>query len=90
ETVTSESYCDLLQNHLPALLEDVPLHIRKEMWFQQDGAPPHFAIITIAIIRQFLNEKFGNKWIGRKGPRQCPPQSPDLTPLDFFLWGYVK
>ncbi|EFN64048.1 hypothetical protein EAG_09261, partial [Camponotus floridanus] len=60
ETVTSESYCDLLQNHLPALLEDVPLHIRREMWFQQDGAPPHFAIIT----RQFLNKKFGNKWIG--------------------------
>jgi hypothetical protein len=19
-----------------------------------------------------------------------PPRSPDLTPLDFFLWGYVK
>lgn len=86
ETVTSESYCDLLKNRLPALLEDVPLHIRREMWFQQDGAPPHFAIIT----RQFLNEKFGNKWIGRGGPRQWPPRSLDLTPLDFFLWGYVK
>ncbi|KZC08660.1 hypothetical protein WN55_11277 [Dufourea novaeangliae] len=57
ETVKSESYCDLLKNHLPALLEHVPLHIRREMWFQQDGASPHFAIIT----RQFLNEKFGNK-----------------------------
>ncbi|XP_076659903.1 uncharacterized protein LOC143363191 [Halictus rubicundus] len=86
ETVTSASYCDFLKNHLPALLEDVPLHVRREMWFQQDGAPPHFAIIT----RQFLNEKFGNKWIGRGGPRQWTPRSPDLTPLDFFLWGYVK
>ena len=19
-----------------------------------------------------------------------PPRSPDITPLDFFLWGYVK
>ncbi|KZC13233.1 hypothetical protein WN55_05932, partial [Dufourea novaeangliae] len=44
--------------------------------------PPHFAIIT----RQFLNEKFGNQRIGRGGPLRYP----DLTPLDFFLWGYVK
>jgi hypothetical protein len=21
---------------------------------------------------------------------ELPPQSPDLTPLDFFLWGYLK
>jgi len=20
----------------------------------------------------------------------CPPRSPDLTPCDFFLWGYIK
>ena len=26
-----------------------------------------------------------SRWIGKKTPR-----SPDLTPLDFFLWGYVK
>jgi hypothetical protein len=24
------------------------------------------------------------------GPIARPPRSPDLTPLDFFLWGYVK
>ncbi|GBM80433.1 hypothetical protein AVEN_145767-1 [Araneus ventricosus] len=24
------------------------------------------------------------------GPLAWPPRSPDLTPLDFFLWGYVK
>lgn len=23
-------------------------------------------------------------------PREWPPRSPDLTPLDFFLWGYLK
>jgi len=26
----------------------------------------------------------------RDGPTPWPPQSPDITPLDFFLWGYVK
>ncbi|ERL96059.1 hypothetical protein D910_00904, partial [Dendroctonus ponderosae] len=30
------------------------------------------------------------KWIGRNGFRNWPPTSPDLTPLDFFLWGYIK
>jgi hypothetical protein len=23
-------------------------------------------------------------------PLAWPPRSPDITPLDFFLWGYVK
>jgi hypothetical protein len=30
------------------------------------------------------------RWIGRGGPIAWPLRSPDLTPLDFFLWGYVK
>ena len=33
------------------------------------------------------------QWAGRgggQGWRAWPPRSPDLTPLDFFLWGYVK
>jgi hypothetical protein len=30
------------------------------------------------------------KWIGRGGPIAWPPRWPDLTPLNFFLWGYVK
>jgi hypothetical protein len=24
------------------------------------------------------------------GPIPWPPRSPDITPFDFFLWGYVK
>jgi hypothetical protein len=30
------------------------------------------------------------RWIGRGGSITWPPRLPDLTPLDFFLWGYVK
>ena len=29
-------------------------------------------------------------WIEREGPTLWPPRSPDITPLDFFLWGYVR
>jgi hypothetical protein len=31
-----------------------------------------------------------NRWIGKDGPTPCPPHSPDITPLDIFLWVYVK
>ncbi|KOC59408.1 hypothetical protein WH47_11037, partial [Habropoda laboriosa] len=30
------------------------------------------------------------RWIGRGGPVAWPPRSPDLNPLDYFLWGYLK
>ena len=41
-------------------------------------------------VRRSLNTTFQGRWIGRGGPIRWPPRSPDLTPLDFFLWGYVK
>jgi hypothetical protein len=41
------------------------------------------------------NSTLSNRWIGRAGATdeewlKWPPRSPDLTPCDFFLWGYVK
>lgn len=79
-------YLNFLSNELPILLERVPLNLRKEMWIQQDGAPPH----NSCIVREFLQRQFPEKWIGTNGPLLWPPRSPDLTPLDFFLWGYLK
>ncbi|PSN47052.1 hypothetical protein C0J52_09366 [Blattella germanica] len=29
-------------------------------------------------------------WIGQRGPIEFRPRSPDLTPMDFYLWGTVK
>jgi len=37
-----------------------------------------------------LDATFPNRWIGIDGPTPWPPRSPDITPLDFFLWRYVK
>ena len=55
--------------------------------FTQDGAPPHFS----CFVNDILNERFpGDAWIGRGGPIPWPPRSPDLSPLDFFLWAYIK
>lgn len=37
-----------------------------------------------------LREVFPHKLISRFGDIPWPPRSPDLTPMDFFLWGYLK
>ena len=37
--------------------------------------------------KQFLKNKFGEKrFIARGFPKKCPARSPDLTPLDFYLF----
>ena len=81
-----QGYLEFLQTQLPALLEDVPLIVRRDMWYMQDGAPAHWAVI----VRQHLNAYFGNRWIGREGPIAWPARSPDFNPLDFFYWGHMK
>ncbi|GFU68738.1 DDE 3 domain containing protein [Trichonephila clavipes] len=61
-------------------------HDVQELWFQQDGATCHTARATIDL----LKDTFGDRLISRFGPVNWPPRSCDLTPLDYFLWGYVK
>ncbi|CAH8494003.1 unnamed protein product [Dicrocoelium dendriticum] len=84
QNVTASSYKEMLQTwviprlHVEGLLSTV--------WWQQDGAPAHSA----QTVRQFLDDTFGHRWIGRGGPMEWPARSPDMNPLDFFLWGYLK
>ncbi|GFT71406.1 uncharacterized protein TNCV_970821 [Trichonephila clavipes] len=61
-------------------------HDVQELWFQQDGATCHTARATIDL----LKDTFGDRLISRFGPVNWPPRSCDLTPLDYFLWGYVR
>ncbi|GFW63852.1 hypothetical protein TNCV_3744561 [Trichonephila clavipes] len=61
-------------------------HDVQELWFQQDGAACSTARATIDL----LKDTFGDRLISRFGPVNWPPRSCDLTPLDYFLWGYVK
>lgn len=70
---------------MPIYLENVPLHIRQDMWFQHDGASPH----NSKIVTDYLSNVF-SKWFGTKGPNEWPLRSPDLTQLDVFFWGYLK
>lgn len=86
DRLTGEVYLRFLQGALNDLLEDVPLLLRRRMWFMQDGAPAHFT----REVREHLSQRFPNRWIGRGGPVPWPARSPDLTPMDFYLWGHMK
>jgi hypothetical protein len=87
-TVTGFNYLDMLQLWLmPQLQED-----NEDVIFQQDGGPPHLHVDVLA----HLNANLPGRWIGRAPDNYSllllpwPPRSPDLTPCDFFLWGYIK
>lgn len=94
--LNSHLFLNFLTDHLHNYLEEVPLAIRQDSWIQMDGAPAHLGR-NISI---WLRENFGQRWIARlpvnaeihngRGPVSWPPRSPDLTPLDFFIWGYLK
>ena len=82
--VNTESYLIMLREFL--LPELRRLRILRTTIFQQDGAPAHTAARCI----DWLQGRFGERIISRRCDMKWPPRSPDLTPPDFFLWGYLK
>ncbi len=50
---------------------------------QQGGARAHMSEQTMEFLLEFFNDRLVSVGL-------WPPRSPDLTPLDFFLWGHLK
>ena len=86
ETITGARYLEMLQNVILPLLEEIGEFNENRLIWQQDGAPPHW----YRPAREWLDQHFGQLWIGRNGPTAWPPRSPDLTACDFWLWGHLK
>ncbi|GFW89342.1 putative DD41D transposase [Trichonephila clavipes] len=82
-TVNVDRYRAMITNFL---IPELNNHDVQERWFQQDGATCHTARASIDL----LKDTFGDRLISRFGHVNWPPRSCDLTPLDYFLWGYVK
>ena len=80
-TVTGPVYLDMFEQFMYPQVAA----IQPSIIYQQDGVPPCWS----KGVRGSLNATFPNRWIGLE-PIHSPPRSPDLTPLDFFLWGHVK
>lgn len=85
--LNGEKYRHFLEFELSSLLDDIPLRDRLNCkYFQQDGAPAHNSQVAM----RFLKNKFCNNVIATNTSIRWPARSPDLSPLDFFLWGYLK
>ena len=83
-TVNADRYVEMLQNFFTPQLVRFP--VNENTLFQQDGATSHTARISMNAV----NALFPNRVVSRNGDIPWPPCSPDLTPCDYFVWGYLK
>lgn len=84
-SVNTQRYHDMLSSFvIPQLQQRQCLD---KIIFMQDGAPPHIGKSVQQLLRHHFTEE---RVISRCFHVAWPPRSPDLTPCDFFLWGYLK
>ncbi|GFX94961.1 DUF4817 domain-containing protein [Trichonephila clavipes] len=85
ETVNAQRYLTLLKETVvPCLIQRGQI---SNVTFMQDGATSH----TANSVKAFLIQTFGeDRIVSRRCRYPWPPRSPDLTPADFWLWGYLK
>ncbi|GFV30900.1 transposable element Tc3 transposase [Trichonephila clavipes] len=82
-TVNGDRYRAMITNFF---IPELNNHDVQELWFQQNDATCHTARATVNLLKDTL----GDRLILRFGSVNWPPRSCDLTPLDYFLWSYVK
>ncbi|GFV85480.1 transposable element Tc3 transposase [Trichonephila clavipes] len=74
--------CRIWSEANPQVYVETPLHPEKlTVWC---------ALWAARATINLLKDTFGDRLISRFGPVNWPPRYCDLTPLDYFLWGYVK
>ena len=78
----NDRYRDMITQFFLPKLDDINV---ANMWFQDATC---YTIIHKTI--QLLHETFPGHVLSRFDDQNWPPRSYDLTPLDFFLWGYLK
>lgn len=80
ETVTKEVYLEVLQTVVKPWMDKVS--DGTPYVFQQDGAPAH----TSGKVQERLSLNVSMFW-----PKDFwPPNSPDLNPMDFYVWSAVE
>ena len=79
QTINSDTYLEML-------IRILPNNTYFDEWFQQDEDTAHAARVAI----DCLKARFIQRLISHKSDFLWPVWSPDLSPLDVFLWGFVK
>ena len=96
QNITGQAYLDMIDQHvIPTIVGefgiafDWPHYVNgmfPDMWWFQDGAPAH----RLGLVTERLHILFRERVVSLNEAIEWPPRSPDLTPLDFFLWRYLK
>ena len=81
-TFTKECYTTRLMENFPEDSEEANIHTI----LMQDGAPAH----TSGVEKEWLEIRFPGRLISNKSDYMWPPRFPDLSPLDFSLWGSME
>ncbi|EFN82013.1 hypothetical protein EAI_17228, partial [Harpegnathos saltator] len=63
DNLNAEKYENLLRDHIISDIRNKFGADMQHVWFQQDGAPPHYAIRS----QEFLNRTFPGRWIAITG-----------------------
>ena len=78
--INSVYYCENVLEQ--GLLPDIRRISNNDFVFQQDGAPAHRSRHTVAYLRSHVPEFIE--------PENWPPNSPDLNPVDYSVWGHCS
>ncbi|PNF17346.1 hypothetical protein B7P43_G03004 [Cryptotermes secundus] len=81
-------WCGLMKDRIigPFFFGEAYLDMLEQFLYPQVANLQHWGLN----VQRSLNATFQDHWIGCGGPIRWPPHSLDLTPLNFFLWGYMK
>ncbi len=77
-SINWDRYCEIIQQFI-AMLEPSECY----SWFQLDSATSHTSQATMHILKEFFGERLISQGL-------WPLKLPDMSPQDYFLWGYVK
>ena len=78
--INSVYYCENVLEQ--GLLPDISRILSNYFVFQQDEAPAHRLLSTVAYLRSHVPEFIE--------PENWPPNSPDLNPVDYSVWGALQ
>ena len=92
KTFGGAAYVQMIDEEIVPALKWIPRYRRhrngcfQHVWWAQDRAPCHRS----RTVTERLTQLFGDRVVSFHRDVEWPPRSPNLTPLDFFLWGYLK
>lgn len=73
----------MIETYFRPIVENEISRFNRNTWFQQDSDTIHSARDAMTVDRALFPQKI----ISRFGDLAW---SPDITPCDYFLWGYLK